>query len=128
MTNPALATRESPANPQVITALALIETTSPAEIFANNGLDALIERVEQEARSAAIDISTKKGRDEVASLAHKIARSKTALDKAGKDLVAGRNGLVDDLHVAARIDDLGPCRLDSCRTQVRSRTIPRPFH
>ena len=34
------------------------------------------------------DVTTKKGRDAIASIAHKVARSKTALDNIGKELVA----------------------------------------
>jgi hypothetical protein len=72
-----------------VSALALIEISTPAQIFMENDLDKIIERVEREARSIALDISTPSGRKEIASLAHKIARSKTTLDKAGKQLVAG---------------------------------------
>jgi hypothetical protein len=69
--------------------LVAIESMSPLQVFSDNGLDPLIEQIEREARSILLDISSEKGRKEVASLAHKIAKSKTALDKMGKDLVSG---------------------------------------
>lgn len=69
--------------------LVAIEQLTPLQIFSNNGLDPLLEQIEKEARSFVLDISTEKGRKEVTSLAYKIAQSKTALDKMGKDLVAG---------------------------------------
>jgi hypothetical protein len=72
-----------------ISALALVETVTAVQVFSENGLDPLIERIEQEVRTTALDISTPKGRKEIASLAHKIAKSKTALDEMGKKLVAG---------------------------------------
>lgn len=69
--------------------LVVSKALNPIEVFTGNGLDSILERIEKETRSIALDISTPKGRKEVASLAHKVAQSKTALDKAGKDLVAG---------------------------------------
>src|ERR1700729_269981 len=78
---------DGPAHP--ISALALVETVTAVQVFTENGLDSILERIEKEARTTALDISTPKGRKEIASLAHKIAKSKTALDKMGKDLVSG---------------------------------------
>jgi colicin import membrane protein len=72
-----------------VSALALVETVTAVEVFTESGLDPILERIATEARTLALDISTDKGRKEIASLAHKIAKSKTALDKLGKDLVAG---------------------------------------
>ncbi len=69
--------------------LITLDTLQPLQVFTENGLDPLIDKVEKEARSILLDISTEKGRKEIASLAHKIAKSKTALDKMGKDLVSG---------------------------------------
>jgi hypothetical protein len=69
--------------------LVSIESLTPLQVFSDNGLDPLIEQIEREARSILLDISSEKGRKEVTSLALKIAKSKTALDKMGKDLVSG---------------------------------------
>ncbi|WP_284335399.1 hypothetical protein [Comamonas sp. NoAH] len=52
------------------------------------GLDPYLERIKAEIDAFTPDVSTKKGRDAIASIAHKVARSKTALDDVGKKLVA----------------------------------------
>ena len=69
--------------------LVVIEKKNAMAVFTNNDqLDPLIEAIEKEARSLVPDVTTKKGRDAIASMAHKVARSKTYIDNAGKDLVA----------------------------------------
>lgn len=52
------------------------------------GLDPYLAQIKAEIDEFTADVSTKKGRDAIASIAHKVARSKTALDNIGKDLVA----------------------------------------
>lgn len=52
------------------------------------GLDPYLAQIKVEIDSFTPDVSTKKGRDAIASIAHKVARSKIALDNIGKDLVA----------------------------------------
>lgn len=58
----------------------------PALFAAPDKIDGLISEIEAQCRAHEPDTSTKKGRDAIASLAHKVARSKTALDNAGKQL------------------------------------------
>lgn len=53
-----------------------------------NGLDPYLTRVREEIDGFTPDVSTVKGRKEIASIAFKVAKSKTALDNMGKDLVA----------------------------------------
>lgn len=53
-----------------------------------NGLDPYLKHVRDKIDAFVPDVSTKKGRDAIASIAYQVARSKTALDNAGKDLVA----------------------------------------
>lgn len=55
---------------------------------AENGLDPFLAHIRKEIDSFVPDISTKKGRDAIASMAYKVAKSKTALDDVGKELVA----------------------------------------
>lgn len=52
------------------------------------GLDPYLAKIKAELDEFKPDVSTKKGRDAIASIAHKVARGKTALDNIGKDLVA----------------------------------------
>lgn len=53
-----------------------------------NGLDPYLTKIREEIDGFTPDTSTKKGRDAIASIAYKVARSKTALDNVGKELVA----------------------------------------
>lgn len=68
------------------TDLVILDKLTPAVIFAPGGVNDVLEKIAKEVRSQQTDISTKSGRDAVASLAYKVARSKTALDKMGKEL------------------------------------------
>lgn len=65
--------------------ISLIESITAVEVY-NGGAKAVVEKIKQEARSIYLDVTTEKGRKEIASLAYKIAKSKTYLDKLGKDL------------------------------------------
>lgn len=52
------------------------------------GLEPWLQQIRTEIDGFTPDISTRKGRDAIASMAYKVARSKTALDEVGKKLVA----------------------------------------
>lgn len=67
------------------TALAVVESLNPVAVF-SGGIEPLLEKIASEARAVPVDISTEKGRKDLASLAYKIARSKTLLDDMGKAL------------------------------------------
>jgi len=59
------------------------------DIFtAPQGLEPYLKQITAQVESFVGDISTRKGREEIASMAHRVARSKTALDSVGKELVA----------------------------------------
>lgn len=75
-----------------VTALSILESTPPMQLFAPGALNPILERVKAEARAAAADsdISTEAGRKAVASLAYKVARTKTFIDDKRVALVAGR--------------------------------------
>jgi len=70
------------------TELALPETKDSKLVFIDGGLDSTLQEIAEKARAVESDISTDKGRRLIASTAYKVAQSKTALDKLGKDLVA----------------------------------------
>lgn len=55
---------------------------------APQGLDPYLAKIKEELDAFVPDVSTKKGRDAIASIAYKVAKGKTALDNIGKDLVA----------------------------------------
>jgi len=100
-----------------ITDLVVIEKTNALAVFTSQEqLDPLIEAIEKEARSLVPDLSTKKGRDAIASMAHKVARSKTYIDNAGKDLVAELKALPKQIDESRR---LVRERLDALKDDVR---------
>lgn len=82
------------------TALALVGEMTAVEIFNGKNVDAILEGIRSKARAEAakLDISTKTGREDIASLAYKIARTSTGIDDEGKALVEGekkRLALID---------------------------------
>lgn len=92
------------------------EQTNALEVFKNGGVEKLVADLEEEVRSILLDPETKKGRKEIASLAHKVSRSKTALDGLGKELVAewkAKSKAVDSDRKQIRD------RLDNLRDEVR---------
>lgn len=97
--------------------LVVIEKKNAMAVFTNNDqLDPLIELIEKEARSLVPDVTTKKGRDAIASMAHKVARSKTYIDNAGKDLVAELKALPKQIDESRRV---ARERLDALKDEVR---------
>lgn len=97
--------------------LVVIEKKDAMAVFTNNDqLDPLIEAIEKEARSLVPDVTTKKGRDAIASMAHKVARSKTYIDNAGKDLVAELKALPKQIDESRRVVRE---RLDALKDEVR---------
>lgn len=97
--------------------LVVIEKKNAMAVFTNNDqLDPLIELIEKEARSLVPDVTTKKGRDAIASMAHKVARSKTYIDNAGKDLVAELKSLPKQIDESRRV---ARERLDALKDEVR---------
>ncbi|MFJ2336963.1 hypothetical protein ACIOMP_08880 [Pseudomonas protegens] len=64
------------------------QETALAVYSAPNGLEPWLQQIRAEIDGFTPDISTRKGRDAIASMAYKVARSKTALDEFGKKLVA----------------------------------------
>ncbi|HBQ7280514.1 hypothetical protein L1R18_16395 [Klebsiella pneumoniae] len=97
--------------------LVVIEKKNAMAVFTNNDqLDPLIKAIEKEARSLVPDVTTKKGRDAIASIAHKVARSKTYIDNAGKDLVAELKALPKQIDESRRVVRE---RLDALKDEVR---------
>ena len=100
-----------------VTDLVVLEKSSAMAVFTNNEqLDPIIEKIEKEARSLVPYVTTKKGRDAIASMAYKVARSKTYIDNAGKDLVAELKALPNQIDESRRIVRE---RLDALKVEVR---------
>lgn len=72
-----------------ITDLVVIEPVNALAVFKSaDQIEDILQKVEREVMSFVPDVTTAKGRKEIASLAYKVAQTKTYLDGLGKDLVA----------------------------------------
>ena len=70
------------------TALVVLEPTTALAVFTEPAkVDPILAAIKKVVAEFTPDTATAKGRAEIASIAHKIARSKTYLDGIGKDLV-----------------------------------------
>jgi len=99
------------------TDLVVIEKSNAMAVFTSKEqLDPLLEKIESEVRRFVPDVTTRKGRDAIASMAHKVARSKTYIDNAGKDLVAELKALPKQIDESRRIVRE---RLDALKDEVR---------
>jgi len=98
-------------------ALATIETLNPIVVFqTQGGVEDILSKLERDVRSVQTDATTEKGRKEIKSLAHKVARSKTALDDMGKAVAEDHRKVVDSVNASRReIKE----RLDALRDEVR---------
>lgn len=73
---------------EIETALVVIEPTTALAVFTEPAkVDPILAQIKKIVTEFTPDITTAKGRAEIASLAYKVARSKTYLDGIGKDLV-----------------------------------------
>ena len=69
--------------------LVVVAPANVPALFAKDGCDPLLKRIKEEVGKFEADISTAKGRKEIASMASKVAKSKVYLEGLGKDLVTG---------------------------------------
>lgn len=75
------------------------------EVFNKDNLKEIVTRIEKEALSFVFDPETRKGREEIGSLARKVSSSKTKIDEVGKEMVAewkSKAKKVDELRRFAR--------------------------
>lgn len=70
------------------TELIVKEDINPIELFTDDNIDPVLNKITRKAKEFIPDISTSASRKEIASMAYKISQSKTFLDKLGKDLVS----------------------------------------
>ena len=92
--------------------LQVLDQNVIVQAFATQGGSLLlVDRIAEEVRKHVPDVTTKKGRDAIGSLAAKVSKSKTIAEKYAKDLVAeekARIKLVDDdrIQFVKRMDAL----------------------
>ncbi|CNG11006.1 Uncharacterised protein [Yersinia enterocolitica] len=86
----------------------VIESKNALAVFTQpDHIESILQQVEKEVNSFVPDVSTKKGRDAIASLGLKVAKTKTYLDGLGKDLVTEYKEV--------------PNKIDASRKTVRDR-------
>ena len=96
--------------------LTVLQNLSPVEIFSKEKVDSILSRIAEEAKSVQVDVSTPKGRAEIASLAYKIAQSKTFMDDCGKKLGEDAKKTLDTINAERKkIRDT----LDALKEEVR---------
>lgn len=98
------------------TELVTVESVNPVELFKANGTDSLIAEIEARVSGELPDVSTASGRKEIASLAHKVAKSKTLLDGMGKDLADNLNAQLKPINAERKkVRD----SLDALKAEIR---------
>lgn len=99
-------------------ALIPIERTNAMAVFTSqDAITKILEGIAQEARSTTPDLTTAKGRKEIASTAFKIAKSKAYLDGVGKELVAELKELPKQIDASRK---LARDYLDNLRDEIRA--------
>lgn len=97
-------------------AVALIEANPVVAFTDPEKFDAFYDKVAAEVRGHVPDLTTEKGRKAIASLAYKVARSKTALDDAGKALTEEKRAEIKKVDEARKaIRD----KLDALKEEAR---------
>jgi chromosome segregation ATPase len=94
----------------------LPDKINAVEVFTGEKLDVILTQITKEAKNFIPDPTNEKGRKEIASMAYKVARSKTVLDDLGKDLVTdwkSKAKLVDEARKKSRD------YLDALKDEVR---------
>lgn len=102
---------------EIGTALAIPEKSALEVMFrSQGGIDPLIAQIAAKVRAHVPDVTTKKGRDAIKSLAYAVSRSKTALDDAGKLLNEEARAQISVVDAARKkIRD----QLDALRDEAR---------
>lgn len=96
--------------------LTVLQNLTPAEIYSQEKVDAILSKITEEAKAVKYDITTVAGRREVASLAYKIAQSKTFMDECGKKLGEDAKKTLDTINAERKkIRDT----LDTLKEQIR---------
>jgi hypothetical protein len=98
--------------------IATLKTIVPVEFFKEGGSNDILTNLENEVRAQAakLDISTKAGRDAIASLAHKVACSKKPLENLRKGLTEDIRKQKEAIDAEGRQADE---RLEALKIEVR---------
>lgn len=79
-------------------ALIVADKLDVAVLFTSSGMEETLNKIKEKAMAHVPDISTDQGRKDIASLAHKVARTKTLIDDFGKDRIAEAKKIIDAIN------------------------------
>ena len=96
--------------------LSTLEAVNPLVIFKSGGMSPILDAIRAEVLSNLPDTLTDKGRKEIASIAHKVAKSKVLLDSLGKDLADDLNAKLKPINAERKI---ARDTLDELKSEVR---------
>jgi transcription termination factor Rho len=69
-----------------------------AIIFSDEGLEEILTEIERQVKAHVPDVTTDHGRKDIASLAYKVARSKTVVDDFGKSVISDWKKKTDNIN------------------------------
>jgi colicin import membrane protein len=101
---------------QEISIFKKVESLVPSTIFSQGGIQPILDAIEKEVSLEVPDTSTDKGRKAIASNAAKVSKSKTLLDKMGKELTDKLNLAIKPINAERK---LARDTLDSLRDRTR---------
>jgi colicin import membrane protein len=93
-----------------------VESLVPSTIFSQGGIQPILDAIEKEVSQEVPDTSTDKGRKAIASNAAKVSKSKTLLDKMGKELTDKLNLAIKPINAERK---LARDTLDALRDKTR---------
>jgi hypothetical protein len=96
--------------------IATLNQLQPTEIFRSGGMRQIIDAIKDEASSEVGDVGTAQGRKDIASMAHKVSKSKALLDKLGKTLADDLNAQLKPINSERK---LARDELDALRDEIR---------
>lgn len=86
------------------------------QIYKQDGLKPFLEHIKEQVSGEVPDLSTKKGRDRIASLAAQVSRSKTAVEKPGREYLKHLKELPKQIEAELR-EFVNSC--DELRDEIR---------
>ncbi len=89
---------ETEAQTEQQTSLIQLESLDKNKLFAPGGMDSLLAKIKKHYTSEVFDPTTTKGVERIKSVAYEISRTKTTVDKMGKDLADELNAKLTPIN------------------------------
>lgn len=78
--------------------LVKLEDNKVLSLFSSGGLDSILSEIENKVNEFIPDLSSERGRKEIASMAYKVSRSKTIIENLGKKLIEEEKKKIDKVN------------------------------